>query len=348
MSKKLTAKERLSSSQTRALNKAFDKLIASISAIYYRVILSDKEVFQFSTQSGASKRKATQAFREYRKETLSIISTSQVKAWELALKDSQKQVVGFVESLAQRSTQRQLRNKLEQLRNIPDTSKQLQEFQSRQIRLGTISDRVWDVSNIARQNIEIALTDALKQGMSAQELARNIKRNLRNPDALYRRVRDEHGRLTQSKAMRAYKPGQGVYKSAHQNALRLARTEINLAYGRAEQLYIEHSDDIVGQRIQTSRTGKNVCDLCDELQGDYPISFKFAIWHINCRCHRTFILKTDKEFLQEMRTGQTIKKEDSANYIKDIPEHFKAWEADNREKIGNRKSKPIFLSENGF
>ena len=59
-------------------------------------------------------------------------------------------------------------------------------------------------------------------------LSRDVRRYLRNPDKLFRRVRDKHGNLRLSKAAKAYHPGRGVYRSSYRNALRLTATENNM------------------------------------------------------------------------------------------------------------------------
>lgn len=294
-------RERLKAEQTRALNIAYDNLIKEIARIFNKNTISEEEIFRLDNQNSNQKRRATQAFREYRKELSKILSESQIKAWELAQTENKKAVISYIERLVTASTPLYIKPK------DLDFSKQLKDFQNRTFRVGTISDRVWDIQDLAKENIEIALTEALAKGKSAQQLAMEIKRHLRNPDALYRRVRNSKGRLVPSRNMKAYKPGQGVYKSAHQNALRLARTEINLAYGRSEQLYIDNSTDIVGVNINTSRTGKNICETCTALAGTYPAWFKWAIWHINCY-HKETKVFTEKGwvYMKDVKVGDMV------------------------------------------
>src|SRR5690606_29615962 len=127
---------------------------------------------------------------------------------------------------------------------IREISKQSQNksafeaFQTRKKGKFTTSERVWNIAGQARENLELAIDVALKEGTSAQELARQIKGNLNNPDKLFRRVRDKHGNLVLSKNAKTFNPGQGVYRSAHKNALRMAANEINTAYREAEQIRI--------------------------------------------------------------------------------------------------------------
>lgn len=73
-------------------------------------------------------------------------------------------------------------------------------------------------------------------GKSANYLISDVRKYLKNPDALFRRVRDKHGNLRLSKAAKAYHPVRGVYRSAYKNALRLTATETNMAYRTADHL----------------------------------------------------------------------------------------------------------------
>ena len=88
-----------------------------------------------------------------------------------------------------------------------------------------------------------------------------------------------------SKAAAAFHPGQGVYRSSYKNAMRLTRSEINMAYRESERLRWANLDFVVGFEIRLSnnhtttdpKTGKKVpfVDICDTLAGRYPKSFVF-------------------------------------------------------------------------
>ena len=102
-----------------------------------------------------------------------------------------------------------------------------------------------------------------------------------------------------------YHSGQGVYRSSYKNAMRLARTEINMAYREAEYQRWQQLDFVVGFRIHLSNNhtilnskGEPVPfhDICDELAGDYPKTFKFVGWHPQCRCFVTPILSDYDEY----------------------------------------------------
>ena len=118
---------------------------------------------------------------------------------------------------------------------------------------------------------------------------------LKQPDKLFRRVRDEHGQLKLSKNAKAYHPGQGVYRSSYKNARRLASTEANIAYHKADEQRWSELDFVVGYEIVVSEHSKRKHDICDDLAGRYPKTFQFSGWHPHCRCHAEPILMTEQE-----------------------------------------------------
>jgi len=221
----------------------------------------------------------------------------------------------------------------------------LKAFQERKKGKFTISERVWSITTQMKENLEFAIDEAFIEGMSAQDLARKIKGNLNDPDKLFRRVRDKHGNLQLSKNAKTFHPGQGVYRSAHKNAMRLAANEINTGYREAEQLRILQNNDVVGQKINLSPQHK-VYDMCDELAGSYPKDFIWSSWHVSCKCFRTMILKSQSELITEINNGQNLAPESSQNFVGQLPDNFNSWLSENRETLDRRKSKPYFLEEN--
>ena len=221
----------------------------------------------------------------------------------------------------------------------------LDTFKKRKIKDFTVSDRVWDIAKKAQTEIELALSVSLEEGKSAVQLSREVRNLLNNPTALFRRVRDKYGNLVLSKNAQNYHPGQGVYRSAYKNALRLASNEINVAYKSADWLRIQQNPDVVGFEVRLSPQHK-VYDVCDELKGKYPKSFHFHGWHVGCKCHIVTILKTDEELIKELKADETLPPESSTNYIGDVPSNYKQWVTDNKDRFKNWKTKPYFIEAN--
>lgn len=221
----------------------------------------------------------------------------------------------------------------------------LETFKKRKIKDFTISNRVWDIAKKAQSEIELALSVSLEEGKSAVQLSREVRNLLNNPTALFRRVRDKYGNLVLSKNAQNYHPSQGVYRSAYKNALRLASNEINVAYKSADWLRIQQNPDIVGFEVRLSPQHK-VYDMCDQLKGKYPKSFRFHGWHVGCKCHIVTILKTDEELIKELKADETLPPESSTNYIGDVPSNYKQWVTDNKDRFKNWKTKPYFIEAN--
>lgn len=227
-------------------------------------------------------------------------------------------------------------------------------FKMRKERGLSLSDRVWQYTGQFKEELEMALDLGLRDGKSADELSREVRRYLNNPSMLFRRVRDEHGVLHLSKRAKAYHPGQGVYRSSYKNARRLTATETNMAYRSADFEHRQALDFIVGIKIQLSNNhtlnGEPFVDICDHLMGEYPKDFKFVGWHPLCRCIVTNILKTKEERREDrmriMRGEAPIPPEQSKNYVGDTPDQFKAWCALNAGRVERAKSLPYFIRDN--
>ena len=215
-----------------------------------------------------------------------------------------------------------------------------------------LSDQVWRCTEQFKSEIELGIDIGLRDGLSADELSRDLRQYLRYPDKLFRRVRDEHGNLVLSKAAKAFHPGQGVYRSSYKNARRLAATETNMAYRTADYERWQQLDFVVGIEIRLSNNhtlnGQPFEDICDFLKGKYPKDFKFVGWHSHCRCHVVTILKSDEEISEDNRRILAGKEptEDSVNTVRDAPKNFKGWLEDNRERAKRSYSMPYFIKDN--
>lgn len=215
----------------------------------------------------------------------------------------------------------------------------------------------------------------IRNGMAAVDRTQELKQWLVHPDKLFCRVRDENGLLQLSEKAKAFHPGRGVYRSSYMNARRLAATETNIAYRTADHLRWQQMDFVVGIeiclsnnhtiRLQPGETTDDpkqlradgtpkanavrpLHDICDELKGRYPKTFKFTGWHPHCRCYAVSILKTDEELAKDnerILNGEEPA-EGSENEVKEVPEGFKEWVDKNGERIKGAKSLPYFVRDN--
>lgn len=218
-----------------------------------------------------------------------------------------------------------------------------------------LSQRVWKSCRQLRDEMEVAITVAVGDGTSAATMSRSVRKYLNDPDLMFRRFRykdPETGEWKRKWKKRvigedgkvhfidydkdSYQDewtGPGYYKSSAQNAMRVARTETNIAYRRADNTRWLQMDFVLGQRVQLSRNHPKK-DICDKLAGDYPPDFVFDGWHPQCFCFVTPILM-DEEEIQKMNEAMLEGKEykPRGKRITQYPENFKEWVRDNEDKI---------------
>lgn len=210
-----------------------------------------------------------------------------------------------------------------------------------------LSERVWRYADQFKREIELGLDVGIRNGTPASEMATELKVWLREPDKLFRRVRDAHGNLVPSRAMEAYHSGRGVYRSSYKNARRLAVTETNMAYRTADYERWQQQPFVVGIEIRLSNNHP-VPDICDDLKGRYPKDFKWTGWHPHCRCHAVPILKTEEEIAEDTR--RILAGEEptvgSSQTVKSVPQAFRDWLEDNDERLQKAASYPYFVADN--
>jgi hypothetical protein len=220
----------------------------------------------------------------------------------------------------------------------------LKAFIGRERNAQTLSDSIWKIGKQLRAELETHLGIGITNGDSAQVISRRVRQYLDNPEALFRRVRDDKGKLVASKAMREYHPGQGVYRSAYKNAMRLARTETNMAYHSADNTRWRQLDMVIGVKISLSGAHPeyNFPEICELLEGVYPKDYIFTGNHPHCLCHATPILTPSEDFFEYLRTG--VKKK--INPITQYPENFVKYWKENFERVSNLKNPPYIFSDN--
>lgn len=232
----------------------------------------------------------------------------------------------------------------------------LAAFQKRKVAGMTLSQRVFKYTEQFREQIEHAIDVGLGEGRSAQELSRDVRQNLKDPNRLFRRVRDKRGNLVLSKAAQAFHPGQGVYRSSYKNAMRLTRSEINMAYRESDYQRWQTLDFVVGIEIMRSNHEPLCkCSTCEKLVGRYPKTFKFVGWHPQCMC---FAIPIMEDFYSEGRrndrvnrlkaalNGTTAKKYISPETIDKMPDGFNEWVDAHKDIQKNWSSTPYFIRDN--
>lgn len=269
------------------------------------------------------------------------------------------------------------------------TPKVLDDFRERTVqsfidnRLNTkegldLSTCVWNYAEQSKAEFELGLSqvleDGIRKGESAEEIGRKVRHKLNDPDMMWRRyhvkeiksdgtkvdkvewrkrVIDEDGKVRFVKQPLDH-PGVGVYRSARKNAKRMAANEINMAHKYADIVRYQNEPFILGFHIglsgHRSDVVENFHDMCDDLVGDYPKWFFWALWHVNCKCVVTAILCSK----EEMRKIQSLPEAEyrayrSPNLIKDMPDCYDNYMALNEDRIArsvDRGTQPYWIRDN--
>lgn len=270
------------------------------------------------------------------------------------INDIQKQFVEYIESVIHRGTSEEWKNSNEVqdlLANAvlkaydaqvdgkqyriyyQENSDALKAFQERKDKGLNISDKLWKQSNIYKQGLEDAISCAIQKGTSAVTLSKQISKYLQDFPQLQKDYKERFGKASKA-------------KDCEYRSIRLARSEINMAYRQAENLRWQQMDFVVGYEIKLSGS-HHINDICDQLKGKYPKTFVWTGWHPNDMCYKIPILKTEEEFWEW--DGRSEATTDSVNEVKDVPDGFKKWVLDNQSRIDEAKKRgtlPYFLKDN--
>lgn len=254
-----------------------------------------------------------------------------------------------------------------------------------------LSQKVLRYVGNLKTEMEVALSVSLGQGDSAATVSRKVREYLQEPDKMFRRFRVKtgekdildadgnvigkepiYGRRWKRKVIdpqtgavtwenfnpRNYHPGQGVYRSSYKNAMRLTRTETNMAYRAADQDRWQRMDFVVGYRVCLSNNHP-APDICNDLsaprddrksdRGVYPKDFVFKGWHPQCRCYVIPILASDDDFIaMEQAKLQGKEPPTPKGIIRKPNQAFFDWIEQNKERINKAVSLPYFLKENPY
>lgn len=354
----------------KVIEKLYKDAVEELSALAMKIdgIPLDKP-FTFDANTGVSK-EADEVIKKLASRITAVTEIGSRNEWLAACAKSDE----FIEAITKTSNLTKKTLQGYQDRNLEG----LAAFQQRKVNGLDLSDRIWKHVAPLKDEVEL-VTDTSKKyfkhginsgktmtkfdraigtGMSAQELSQDIRSCLKEPNRLFRRVRDKNGNLQLSKAAKLYHPGQGVYRSSYKNAMRVSRSEINMAYRQSDYDRWQKLDWVIGIKIQLSNNhttrdpkGKGVIplvDICDELVGDYPKNFKFVGWHPQCRCFATPIMINyeDLDDDREVIDDDTYKQLPHKDAVNDVPQNFKDYIVENQERISGWSSLPYYIKDN--
>ncbi len=213
----------------------------------------------------------------------------------------------------------------------------LKAFQNRKDKGFNISAKLWQQSMIYKEELEAAISCAIQKGTSAVTLSKQISKYILDFPLLQKDYKDRYGSAEH-------------IQDCEYRSIRLARSEINMAYRTAENERWKQMDFVVGYEIKLSSSHHSRMphgDICDTLAGKYPKDFTWTGWHPNDLCYKVPILKTEEEFWEW--DGRSDVSTESINEVKDVPDEFKKWVLENHQKIEKaqkRNTLPYFLRDN--
>lgn len=205
----------------------------------------------------------------------------------------------------------------------------LKAFQQRTEKGMNLSQRLWKQSEDAKSELEACISTAIEKGMSAITLSKRVSQYLNDFPSMQRDYAEKYGHAAQ-------------VKNCQYNSIRLARSEINMAYRSAEYERWQQMDFILGYEVKLSKSHP-APDICNDLAGKYPKGFKFLGWHPNCMCYTVPIIAKEEDYWANWKRNPL-----PTLTIDDSPQ-FTEWTIKNRGRINRAKERgtlPYFLRDN--
>jgi len=340
---------------TNPINKKFEKLhfneqdrvVNYINKQYDSIISQIAPLVESGTARSVIQRKLNTLLKQFRTNVTIRIENGIKFSWDIS---NQKNLAYFEKRLAGFD----IPDKIKKILSNPNTNR-LEAFIARKDGGLSLSDRVWKSAHQFQSNVDMSMDIGIAEGKGAKAIGRELRQNLKEPDKLFRRVRNSRGKLKLSKPAEAYNPGQGVYRSAVKNSERLARTETNRGYRAADGAAWKNNPLVLGYEIRLSATAKpkTRCELCRSLEGKYPVWFVWNGWHPNCLCFKIPILMDDDTMVKYQKlVAKGLDTEEAINNLqKDIrisepPAEFNTWVTTNAERVEGWKARPYWWKDN--
>ena len=319
------------------LNDRLAKYVALIEEIYEQLNLEAAKLVSNSTDYNAeaskpfrwadypqTRKKIADIQRQFVEDIRAVIMRGTSEEWK-----NSNEVQDLLANAVLRSYDAQVNG--EQYRiYYQENSDALEAFQERKDKGLNVSEKLWQQSAVYKKGLEEAISCAIEKGTSAITLSKQISKYLQDFPQLQKDYKERFGK--------ASKANDCEYRS-----IRLARSEINMAYRQAENQRWQQMDFVVGYEIKLSGS-HHVDDICDQLKGKYPKTFVWTGWHPNDMCYKIPILKTEEEFWAWNGRGESTT--DSVNEVKDVPDGFKQWVDDNIHRAKSWENTPYFIRDN--
>ena len=125
----------------------------------------------------------------------------------------------------------------------------LKAFQRRKDKGMSLSQKLWNQSKDYKTEMEYAISSAIEKGTSAVTLSKRLSKYLLDFPRLQKDYKEKYGK--------AVNAADCEYRS-----IRLARSEINMAYRTAERERWQQLDFILGFKVKLTQNGRHKPDIC--------------------------------------------------------------------------------------
>lgn len=202
----------------------------------------------------------------------------------------------------------------------------LKAFQQRKEDGLNLSQRLWNQSGNYKEEMEYCLSSAIEKGTSAVKLSKRLSKYLTDFPSLKKDYKEKYGKAV-------------ACQDCEYRSIRLARSEINMAYRVAEQERWKQFDFVLGYEVKLTQNGHHVPDICDDLAGKYPKDFVLKGWHPNCMCYVIPILMSEDQFWGN----------EEVKPIEEVPDEMKVWIKNNEERLEEAEERgtlPYWITDN--
>ena len=210
-------------------------------------------------------------------------------------------------------------------RYFQPNSDALKAFQDRADNGMNLSTMLWKQSSEIKKELECTISTAIEKGQSAVVLSKRLSQYLTDFPSLKADYTEKYGHAVDC-------------RDCHYASMRLARSEINMAYRTAEYERWQQFDFILGFEVKLSKSHP-APDICDDFQGKYPKDFKFVGWHPNCMCYVVPIVMTDEQYYSSDAVRQR-------GMIVGTPRGFSDYLIKNDERLNGWKNIPYYIKDN--
>lgn len=318
-------------SQQRKMDILFSVLASDVSIFIKRHKLHSK--FDVWRDNRIIKDQVDFLFRQFRIDLRTMMKGEITKAWNLNNRKNDIIVKTYLKGQVVPKTVKALL--------MERNDEALFSFILRKKMGASLSKRVWNIEQQAKKHLELYLRENIHSGTPANKIASQLSEYLKNPDKVFRRVRDPiSGKLKLSSPAKKYNPGVGVIRSSYKNALRMVRTEINMSYHHSDYLRRKNQPFITGVTVKLSHSHPRP-DICDHMKGDYPKGFLFSGWHPQCLCYTVSKQIPKRDFIKLINNEPVV-----INNVTTIPPKATRYISKHAKAMKRWKQRPYFINNN--